>query len=425
VLKSYKYELDLNKTQKEFFIKSFGCCRWIYNWALNERIKYYEINNKTLSAFDLIKRVKQLKKEENTIWLKDVANVSLQQSIRNMDTAFTKFFREKKGFPKFKSKHNNKQSCKFIESVIVNFENNKIKLPKVGWIKVFIDRKFDGKIGTVTISKNNVGKYFISLLVDNEKSLPKIKLTKEKTTIGIDVGIKNFATLSTGEKIDNPKHLENSLKRLTVLQRRFSKKDKGSKRQEHARLAVAKLHYKIANQRKDFLHKLSSKIVAENQSIVIEDLNVQGMLQNHCLARSISSASWSEFFRQLQYKCEWQGRNLITIGRFEPSSKICSCGEVNHKLTLKDREWTCEKCGTKHDRDVLAANNIKRFGLQKQNLIGHNSGLNSNLKNTGRATASVDAEVLLMSESTKRQVANQCQPLIVTLPVRNTTIVSN
>ena len=385
MLKSYKYELDLNKTQKEFFAKSFGCCRWIYNWALNERIKHYETNKKTLSAFDLIKKIKQLKKEEITIWLKDVATESLQQSIRNMDTAFTKFFREKKGFPKFKSKHNNKQSCKFTQHIIVDFENKKIKLPKIGWLRVFIDRKFEGKIGTITVSKNSAGKYFVSILVDNEKPLPKIFALKENKTIGIDVGIKNFATLSTGEKIDNPKHLENSLKRLAVLQRRLSKKEKGSKHYKKVCLAVAKLHYKITNQRKDFLHKLTSRIVTENQGVVIEDLNVEAMMKNHLLARYIASVSWSEFFRQLQYKCEWQGRNLITIGRFEPSSKMCSCGEINHKLTLKDREWACEKCGIKHDRDVLAANNIKKFGLQKQNLIGQKLSK----RNTGRATASV------------------------------------
>jgi putative transposase len=399
VLKAYKYQLDLNKKQKDFFAKSFGCCRWVYNWALNKKNEQYQKNKESLSAIDLIKELTIIKKQEEMQWLGEVDSQSLQQSIRNMESAFTRFFREKKGFPKFKSK-NNKQSCKFTQAVIVDFEKKKIRIPKIGWIRIFIDRKFEGKIGTVTVSKNPAGKYFVSVLVDNEKSLPKRKTIKEKTTVGIDVGIKNFATLSTGEKIDNPKHLEKSLQRLVVLQRRLSKKEKGSKRYEQARLAVAKLHYKITNQRKDFLHKLTARIVAENQGVVIEDLNVEGMMKNHLLARYIQSVSWSEFFRQLQYKCEWNGKNLITIGRFEPSSKLCSCGEINHKLTLNDREWICEKCGTKHDRDVLAANNIKKFGIQNQNLIGIE-------KNSGRATAGEGVEILLIDGSKKRQVASR------------------
>ncbi len=368
MIKSYKYQLDLNKTQKEFFSKSFGCCRWVYNWALNKKNEHYQNHKDNLSAIDLIRELTIIKNKEETKWLKEVDSQSLQQSIRNMESAFTNFFREKKGFPKFKSKHN-RQSCKFTQAILIDFEKQKIRLPKIGWIKVYIDRKFEGKIGTVTVSKNTLGKYFVSILIDDKKELPTLKPIKEKTTIGIDVGIKSFATLSTGETINNPKYLEHTSKRLSVLQKRLSKKQKGSRRREKSKLRVAKCHYKISNQRKDFLHKLSSKIVAENQSIIIENLNIEGMLKNSRLAKSIASVSWSEFFRQLQYKSEWRGKNLITIGRFEPSSKMCSCGEINHNLTLKDREWTCEKCGVKHDRDILAANNIKKFGLQKQNLI--------------------------------------------------------
>ena len=391
MLRSYKYQLDLNETQKVFFAKSFGSCRYVFNWSLDKRIKAYQTDKTKLSAFDLSKELTGLKKE--LLWLNEVNSQSLQQSIRNMESAFTKFFRDKKGFPTFKNKFE-KQSCKFTASVKIDFVKQKIKLPNIGWIRAFIDRTFEGKIGTVTVSKNKAGKYFVSVLVDNGVELPQKAPILSDTTIGIDVGIKEFAVLSNGEHIANPKFLENSSKRLSVLQRRLSKKQKGSKRRELAKLKVAKYHYKITCQRTDFIHKLTSKIVAENQSIIIEDLSIKGMLANHCLARSIQSASWSEFYRQLEYKSEWYGKNLIRIGRFEPSSKMCSCGTINKELTLKDREWTCKQCGVTHDRDLLAAQNIKKFGLQKQNLIGL----------TGKGIAIEDVEMLPLGKSVKRQV---------------------
>ncbi|MBQ3990386.1 MAG: transposase, partial [Bacteroidales bacterium] len=227
-----------------------------------------------------------------------------------------------------------------------------------------------GKIGTCTISKTPTDKYYISIFVDDGKPLPQKLLIMADTSVGIDVGIKDFAVLSNGQVYSNPKFLEKDEKRLKVLQRRLSRKQKGSNRRERARLAVAKQHEKIKNHRENFIHQVTSRIVRENQTVIIEDLNVKGMLKNHNLAKHIASASWSEFFRQLQYKCEWYGKNLIRIGRFEPSSKMCLCGYINKDLTLKYREWDCPQCGRHNDRDLLAAVNIKRFGLQKQNLIG-------------------------------------------------------
>ena len=197
----------------------------------------------------------------------------------------------------------------------------------------------------------------------------KVPITYE-TSVGIDVGLKDFAVLSNGQVFENPKYLEKAEKRLKVLQRRLSKKQKGSKRQERARLAVAKAHEKVKNCRTDYIHKISSRIIRENQTVIIEDLNVDGMMKNHNLAKHIGSVSWSEFFRQLQYKAEWNGVNLIRIGRFEPSSKMCLCGVINKDLKLSQREWDCPNCGRHNDRDLLAAINIKRFGLQEQNLIG-------------------------------------------------------
>lgn len=394
VIKAYKYRLSPTPKQQEFFEKSFGCCRYIYNWALNERITAYQQDKTKLSAVDLCKRLTHLKKEPELSWLTEPTNECLQQSIRNMDSAFTRFFREKKGFPKFKAKHRSRPSAKFINGVLFDFEKSRVKVPKIGWVKFYCDRTFEGKIGTLTVTRIPTGKYFASIVVDCGNPVPEKAPINPDTTVGIDVGLKSFAVLSNGEMIGNPKHLEKGQKRLAVLQRRLAKKQKGSNRRERARLAVAKCYERIANRRSDFLHQITSKIIAENQgSIVIEDLNVEGMLKNHCLAKSISSVAWGEFFRQLEYKSEWNGRNLIRIGRFEPSSRMCTCGKVNKELTLKDREWTCSGCGATHDRDLLAANNIKRFGLKNQNLIGQ----------TPAVSGEEGVELLALAGTEKRQ----------------------
>ena len=368
MIKAYKYRLNPTKEQATFFEKSFGCTRFVYNWALNLRIEAYQKDKSKLSWMDLCRMMTQLKKDEETSWLNEVSIQSLQYSLRNMDSAFVKFFRDKKGFPKYKSKKSSKKSFQYAKQVYIDFESHRIKLPKIGWVKFFKNRTFEGKIGTVTVSKNATGKYFVSVLVDDGKDLPTKAPIKADTAVGIDVGIKDFAVLSNGQVFGNPKYLEKAEKRLKVLQRRLAKKQKDSNRRERARIALARQYEKVRNKRNNFIHQVTSRIVRENQTVIIEDLNVEGMLQNHCLAKSISSASWSEFFRQLQYKCEWQGKNLIRIGRFEPSSKMCLCGYINKDLKLKDREWICPNCGRHNDRDLLAAINIKRFGLQAQNL---------------------------------------------------------
>lgn len=359
-----------NKNQKIFFEKSFGCTRFVYNWALSKRIEAYQTKKERLSCVDLCKMLTSLKKEEDKLWLSEASNECLQQSIRNMDSAFTRFFREKKGFPKFKSKKDARKSYKAINGVRIDFETNRIKLPKIGWVKFYKNRTFEGKVGTVTVSKNATGKYFVSVLVDDGIETPLKPNIEYNTSVGIDVGIKDFAVFSNGCVYANPKYLEKAEKRLNVLQRRFSKKKKGSNRREKSRLKLARAYDKVTNCRTNFIHQVTSRIVRENQTIIIEDLNVSGMMKNHNLAKHISSASWSEFFRQLQYKCEWYGKNLIKIGRFEPSSKMCTCGYINKDLKLSQREWTCPNCGQHNDRDLLAAINIKRFGLQNQNLIG-------------------------------------------------------
>lgn len=361
--RAYKYRLNPTPEQIVFFNKSFGCCRFVYNYMLGKRIEAYQRDKTKIGWVELAKMLTELKKEDGKEWLSEVSNECLQQSIRNMDSAFVKFFREKTGFPNFKAKHYSRQSYKAINSVSVDLDNNKVRLPKIGWVKFFPNRKFDGKVCSATVSKTPTGKYFISVLVDDGKEIPVKPAVRYDTSIGIDVGIKDFAVCSNGDVYANPKYLEKSEARLKVLQRRFSKTNKGSNRRERARKILARQYEKVSNQRNNFLHQVTSKIVRENQTIIIEDLNVKGMLKNHRLAKSISSVSWSEFFRQLEYKCEWYGRNLIRIGRFEASSKTCICGYVNSELKLSDREWVCPKCGKHNDRDILASVNIKRFGL--------------------------------------------------------------
>jgi putative transposase len=371
MLRAYKYRLYPNSEQCVSLSKNFGCVRWVYNWALSRKIEAYQKENRSLSIFALSKELPKLKAAEETKWLAEADSQALVMSLRNLDNAFTRFFREKKGFPNFKSKKSNRQSFQIPQRVKVDFEKRKIILPKIGAVRAKLYRKFDGKIKTVTISKTPSGKYFASVLVEtDEKPLPKPEIRYE-TTIGVDLGLTHFAILSSGEKIENPKYLQKSLKRLKFLQRRLSRKKAGSKRRDKARICVAKLHERITNQRNDFLHKLSIRLIRENQTIALETLNVQGMMQNHRLAQSIGSASWSRFVEFLRYKAEWYGRNIVFVGRFEPSSKLCSvCGFHNSELTLADRTWICPSCQTEHDRDVNAATNIRKFALQSQNLVG-------------------------------------------------------
>ncbi|AKB16972.1 Mobile element protein [Methanosarcina sp. WWM596] len=277
----------------------------------------------------------------------------------------------KQGFQSSNQKKNPIQSFPVPQHYTVNFETNTIKLPKIEPIKAVLHRKFEGEPKTATVSRTCKGHYYISILVEDGKELPVKEAFTESTTVGIDVGIKDFAVLSTGEKVENPKYLKNSLKRLKVLQKRVSRKQKGSKNRAKAKRRLAVLHDKITNQRNDFQNKLSFRLVSENQAVALETLNVKGMVKNHHLAQAISDSAWSSFVIKLEYKAQWFGKTVLRIGQFEPSSKLCSvCGYHNKELQLKDREWICPDCKTKHDRDINAAINIKKFALIDQNLIG-------------------------------------------------------
>jgi putative transposase len=362
MLKAYKYRLYPNKKQKDHFVQVMGCVRYIYNKALETKIKHYEATGKSLSYFDL-QNTLLLEEKKTNEWLKIPNAQSLQMSLRNLDNAFQRFWKKISGFPIFKKRHDI-GSIQYPQNITIDFKRNKAKIPKAGEIFCRFDRIFIGKIKTCTVSKTPTDKFFISILVDDSKELPNKQKIDENQTIGIDLGIKTFATLSNGAKISNPRYLKKLLNRLVVLQKRASKKQKGSNNRKKANLKVAKLYEKITNQRKDFLHKLSSKIISENQTIILEDLNIVGMLKNHKLAREISDCSWSKFVEFLIYKAEWYGKNIIQIGRFEPSSKMCSeCGQINSDLKLSDRKWLCKSCNTLHDRDINAAINIKKFGI--------------------------------------------------------------
>ena len=369
-LKYFRYRIYPNKEQAGKINQMLGNARFIYNWALAERIKAYVKDKTNISAFTLMKKVVELKKQPEYEWLQLSVAQSLQNSIVNMEKAFTRFFKQKKGFPRFKSKKNKRQSVSFPQDTKINFEKNRISLTKLKWIPARLSRKFEGEIKTSTLIKTSTDKYFVSILVELPEIKVKQKPIRKKTAVGIDVGIKTFCTFSDGKTINNPKHLKQSLRKLKILQKRASKKQKGSENRKKTNRKVALLHEHIANQRQDFLHKLTTQIANEYNTVIVEDLNIAGMTKNHCLAQSIADLGLGNFYKLLEYKLADRGKNYVKIGRFDPSSKLCSvCGYINKDLKLSDRNWTCPECKTEHLRDKNASLNILNFGLEKQNLI--------------------------------------------------------
>ena len=358
--KARKYRIYPTNSQKELIHKHCGSVRFLYNLALETKTMAYLGSKVNLSRYDLQKQVVDLKKE--LPWLKETNSQSLQVALLDLDTAYSNFFKGRADFPKFKKK-SNRGSFNVPQNVIVS--DGRLIIPKFKeGIKIKLHRDLVGTVKQATVSFTPTGKYFVSILCDTGEDVPSKPKVTEEASIGVDLGIKDFAVTSEGEVIDNPKFLRNSIERLKVLQRRASKKQKGSSNRKKANKRVAVLHEKITNQRQDFLHKTSTKLIRENQTICLENLGISNMIKNHKLAQSISDVSWGEFNRMIEYKAEWYGVNILRIGRFTPSSKTCECGVINKDLKLSDRVWECKSCGRVNERDLLAANNIKKFALK-------------------------------------------------------------
>lgn len=367
MLRAYKYRIYPTDEQKVLFAKTFGCCRFVYNWALNLRIEAYKSDKRTVPYKEIQDcMVNELKEEHD--WLKEVNSQSLLYSLRNLETAYTNFFRNTKavGFPKFKSRKS-RQSFLCPQHCRVDFAKETITIPKAKDIPAVLHRKFRGAVKTVTVSMTHSGKYYASVLVDSSIQQLQAAEPQEKTTVGIDLGVKSLAVCSDGRTFENTKNLQRSLHRLAMLQKRLSRKQKGSANRDKARVKIARLQEHISNCRKDNLHKITHTLTHDSQvrTICMEDLNVKGMQRNHHLAQAVVDASFGMFLTMLEYKCRWYGVNLIKIDRFAPSSKTCGkCGHIYKGLKLSERSWTCPECGTHHDRDFNAACNIKDFGLK-------------------------------------------------------------
>jgi putative transposase len=358
MLSATRIRLYPTTEQQQKLAVQFGCARWVWNNALDLTQKTYRETGKGLGYRALNLRLPGLKQEFE--WLKDADSQVLQMALMNLSASFDNFFAKRAKYPRFKSKHG-RQSIQYPQRVKLN--GNRIYLPKVGWVKCIVHREIVGKVKTVTVSRNACGQFHAAILTDNEMPMPPI--STEGKAVGIDVGLLDLAVTSDGSKFANPRHLKAAERNLKRKQRKLSRKKKGSNSRNKARKLVARAHQRVSDTRRDYLHKLSRRIVDENQIVIVEDLHVKGMVKNPNLAKSISDAGWGTLTRFLEYKCEREGKAFIRTNRWFPSSKACSaCGHVCDKMGLEVRHWTCAHCGASHDRDVNAAKNIRDEGLR-------------------------------------------------------------
>ena len=336
MLKTYRYRLYPTEEQAAFLNRQFGAVRYVYNWALEVATTTYQTQSQGLTRFQLDKRLTMLKQE--LPWLQAVASQPLQQALGHLDKAFTRFFREKKGYPRFKSKRG-KQSATYPQGVKIHGETGVLYLPKAGWIRAVFSRHVQGTVKTVIVSRAPSGQFFASVLVEDENQVPVAVPESLERAVGCDLGLHDFLVLSTGERYAHPQWLESELYRLKILQRRMARATKGAKNRAKLRRQIARLHEQVANRRQDFLQKLSTDLVRRFDTLCLEDLKVAGMPRNRSLARRIAQSGWAEFRRQLEYKTPWYGKHVRVIGRFAPSSRLCLCGYYKHDLTLADRQW--------------------------------------------------------------------------------------
>ena len=384
--KAYKYRIYPNTEQEIALAKSFGCCRWFWNYSLNLCQETYKATGKGLTRRVIQGLLPRLKKEYP--WLTDAYSQCLQVVALNLSTAYKNFFEKRARLPRFKSKHG-RQSISYPAHIKI--EGDYLKLPgKVGLVYCVRHRNFEGTIKTVTVSKNPDGKYYASVLVDDGQDQPES--TTEGKAVGIDLGLTHFCITSNGSKFDNPKHFAKHQRNLKRKQQKLSRKKKGSELWQKARVAVAKVHSKISRCREDFLHKVSRKILNENQVIAVENLNVKCMVRNHNLAKAISDCGWGMFCTMLKYKAENEGKIYIEVDRWFPSSKTCNvCLNQVGSLPLDLRNWTCENCQTTHDRDINASINIRNEALRILSLGTSDTANLRGCKTTGKTSVLSDA----------------------------------
>jgi putative transposase len=393
MIKAYKFQIKPNAHQRQLLQRWFGCVRFVYNWGLDLKIKHYEkakedgyIGNKYLTYNELSNLLTQEKKTEKYLFLNECPRDALSQSLKCLETAYKNFFdglkkgqnEQKNKYPKFKTKNRSKKVFKLAQKSQFDFSLNMVKIPKLGWVKLRKNRAFDlekCKVGTLTLTHNGNDKYYISVVVHTEQSCPPKPKVDKKTSIGIDLGIKHYATASRpifdgSYYYEAPRFFTNFEQRIAALQRVLSRQSKDSNRRRNTQKKLSRLHNKVANCRNNYIHQLTSMLMKSDYgTFVLENLDIKDMLKNILLSKDIQDASWREFRRQMQYKSEWYGKNLVFIGRYDASSQICNnCGYRNQELTLSMRAWKCPKCGHSHDRDINAALNIVDIYFKRINV---------------------------------------------------------